>query len=129
MQNASLLGEEYDRLMEIKVQHERMGEKYGQRVTRRASLDTDRVNISEEMTRTGIWMQLRNNKPEMEESNRSEAMGLLFFFLSPAILSLAPDFHLFLCKQSTEPRKEGIMGLARYKISDDFIGAEQDVYE
>lgn len=83
MQNASLLGEEYDRLMEIKVQHERMGEKYGQRVTRRASLDTDRVNISEEMTRTGIWMQLRNNKPEMEESNRSEAMGLLFFFLSP----------------------------------------------
>ncbi|PVD39088.1 hypothetical protein C0Q70_01716 [Pomacea canaliculata] len=69
-ENASLLGEEYDRLMEIKVQHERMGEKYGQRVTRRASLDTDRVNISEEMTRTGIWMQLRNNKPELEESNR-----------------------------------------------------------
>ncbi|XP_076459055.1 LOW QUALITY PROTEIN: electroneutral sodium bicarbonate exchanger 1-like [Babylonia areolata] len=61
----SLLGgdEAYDRrLMEIKIQHDRLGEgKFGQRFTRRASLDTDRVNITEELTRTAMWAQLRNN--------------------------------------------------------------------
>ena len=74
LQKESLLGEEsYDRLMEIKIQHDRLGEgKYAQRFTRRASLDTDRVNISEELTRTAVWTQLRHNsaKPTEEDSQK-----------------------------------------------------------
>ncbi|XP_070186567.1 electroneutral sodium bicarbonate exchanger 1-like isoform X2 [Littorina saxatilis] len=74
----SLLGEESytDRLMEVKIQHDKLGEgKFGQRFTRRASMDTDRVNISEELTRTAMWTQLKNNsaKPPVEnESYRAE---------------------------------------------------------
>lgn len=73
LQNDSLMAEEYDRLMDIKVHHDHMGEKYGQRNMRRASLEADRVNISEEMSRTGIWMQLRHNtsKPnDIEDGQR-----------------------------------------------------------
>ncbi|CAL1539317.1 unnamed protein product [Lymnaea stagnalis] len=53
--------ENYDKLMEIRI--DRMGDnKLHNRAihTRRGSLDTS-VNISEEMARTGIWMQLRRD--------------------------------------------------------------------
>ncbi|KAK7507317.1 hypothetical protein BaRGS_00001252 [Batillaria attramentaria] len=57
----NLLGEQYDRVIDMKIQHEKLGEgKFNQRVTRRPSVDTG-MNISEEMSRTAIWMQLRNN--------------------------------------------------------------------
>ncbi|XP_059157993.1 electroneutral sodium bicarbonate exchanger 1-like isoform X2 [Physella acuta] len=54
--------ENYDKLMEIRI--DRLGDN---RLTnrhsgvRRGSLDTDRVNISEEVARTGIWMQIRRD--------------------------------------------------------------------
>ncbi|KAH9523267.1 hypothetical protein Btru_066239 [Bulinus truncatus] len=54
--------EHFDKLMEIKV--DRMGENrsYSRPINiRRGSLDTERVNISEEMARTGIWLQLRRD--------------------------------------------------------------------
>ncbi|XP_055869430.1 sodium bicarbonate cotransporter 3-like isoform X3 [Biomphalaria glabrata] len=58
--------EHFDKLMEIKV--DRMGENksYNRPINiRRSSLDTDRVNISEEMAKTGIWMQLRRDSKNM----------------------------------------------------------------
>ncbi|XP_076452517.1 electroneutral sodium bicarbonate exchanger 1-like [Babylonia areolata] len=74
----SLLGEDtYNRLVEIRVEHERLGAedaKYGQRSTRRPS-DTDRVNISEELTRTAMWNQLRSHsgtRLEGDDPGRSE---------------------------------------------------------
>ena len=73
MQKESLLDGDYsDRLMEVKVQHERLGEgKLGPRFTRRASLDTDRVNISEELSKTAMWTQLRNSpKPPIHDQHR-----------------------------------------------------------
>ena len=58
LQADALLSEEnYDKLLEIKVD----GKPYNR--FHRNESDLDRVNISEEVSKTGIWMQLnRDNK-------------------------------------------------------------------
>jgi hypothetical protein len=71
-QKESLLNEEgyQERLIEIKVYNERMAAgdgKFSQRHTCRGSVDTDRVNISEELSKTTMWSQLQqSNKPAAE---------------------------------------------------------------
>lgn len=47
--------EEYEKLMEVKIQHEKQAEKYGGHLS---NFDLDRVNISEEVNKTAIWLQV-----------------------------------------------------------------------
>merc|ERR1719239_403259 len=68
----ALLGgrEHYDKLMEVKVD----GKPY-QRIPRNDT-DTDRVNISEEMARTGIWLQLsRDSKANIRDAENGGHTG------------------------------------------------------
>jgi hypothetical protein len=61
----ALLSEHYDKLMEIKI-----GDKPYSRFNKKGSAtDMDRVNISEEMARTGIWMQLRRDSQNVLVDN------------------------------------------------------------
>lgn len=64
-QNESLLGEENVKLAELKLQHERM-EKYGNNTP-----DIDRLNISEEVNRTAIWLQVRRDSMPMLDNGIS----------------------------------------------------------
>lgn len=47
--------DEQEQLMQIKVQHEKQAEKYGGKMS---ICDLDRVNISEEVNKTSIWLQV-----------------------------------------------------------------------
>ncbi|KAK3795634.1 hypothetical protein RRG08_025685 [Elysia crispata] len=60
-EDEALLSETYDKLMDIQVDHN--GDRFNNHKAgqRRTPTDTERVNISEEMARTGIWLQLKNN--------------------------------------------------------------------
>ncbi|KAL5005943.1 hypothetical protein ScPMuIL_017101 [Solemya velum] len=64
-ENESLLGEENVKLAELKLQHEKM-EKYGNNAP-----DIDRLNISEEVNRTAIWLQVRRDSMPMLENGIS----------------------------------------------------------
>ncbi|ESP01661.1 hypothetical protein LOTGIDRAFT_139286, partial [Lottia gigantea] len=46
------------------VQHDRLGEKFAPHIIRRGSVDTDRVNISEEMSKTAIWAKLKQDNED-----------------------------------------------------------------
>ncbi|XP_012941835.1 sodium bicarbonate cotransporter 3 [Aplysia californica] len=58
-EDEALLSEHYDKLMEIKIGDNKPYNRTN--AHRRGSQDTDRVNISEEMARTGIWLQLKKD--------------------------------------------------------------------
>ncbi|KAL8565473.1 hypothetical protein ACOMHN_049450 [Nucella lapillus] len=81
----SLLGEDnYQHLMEIRVEHERLGQedaKYDSGIPRTPSHgDISRVNISEELTRTAMWNQLRsseqNAKSEKKRRSKDKSNGV-----------------------------------------------------
>ncbi|RUS81962.1 hypothetical protein EGW08_010277 [Elysia chlorotica] len=60
-EDEALLSETYDKIMDIQIDHN--GDRFNNMKAgqRRTPTDTERVNISEEMARTGIWLQLKNN--------------------------------------------------------------------
>jgi hypothetical protein len=60
--------DEREKMMDLKMKHT-MGDKFGGYM---AVPNSDRVNISEEMSKTGIWMQVRRDSlPVLEGVNNS----------------------------------------------------------
>lgn len=63
-----------ERLTEVKIQNEHLAAgdgKYGMRYIRSGSADGDRVNISEELSRTAMWNQMKHSsaKPPVNDHN------------------------------------------------------------
>lgn len=62
--------DEREVMMDMKMKHT-MGDKFGGYM---AVPNSDRVNISEEMSKTGIWMQVRRDSvPVLEGLNNSSS--------------------------------------------------------
>lgn len=56
----------YDKILELKMEHSRQTGKMDPASMRKGSIDYDRVNISEEMAKTSIWLQLKNSNNERD---------------------------------------------------------------
>ncbi|CAI9721662.1 electroneutral sodium bicarbonate exchanger 1-like isoform X1 [Octopus vulgaris] len=60
--------DENEKLMEVRIQHEKPSEKFASHLS---SNDLDRVNISEEVNKTAIWLQVRNEKENAPLNSKS----------------------------------------------------------
>ena len=58
-------------MMDLKMQHAAQGEKYGYFPVP----NSDRVNISEEVAKTGIWMQVRRDSLPVLDSSQLTGNG------------------------------------------------------
>ncbi|XP_046585497.1 LOW QUALITY PROTEIN: electrogenic sodium bicarbonate cotransporter 1-like [Haliotis rubra] len=68
-----LLQNDYDdKMMEVKYHQTHLGDKFSPK-TRRVSTDTDRVNISEEMAKTAIWLKMKQDSDDQGRSKRKKS--------------------------------------------------------
>ncbi|KAK6166316.1 hypothetical protein SNE40_023043 [Patella caerulea] len=71
-EEAESLIDGYDKMAAMKLQQEKLGEKFAPHMIRRGSVDTERVNISEEMSKTAIWLKLKQDSEDSGKRRRSE---------------------------------------------------------